>query len=64
MPYCNHVEAPRQCSCVSAGGWEGMQPLRLSGARKIQAGFTTLEEVTKVGPSSDVKNGSLNVTSI
>ncbi|GAB2181585.1 GspE/PulE family protein [Denitratisoma sp. agr-D3] len=29
---------------------EGMQPLRISGARKIAAGITTLEEVLKVAP--------------
>ena len=29
---------------------EGMQPLRLSGARKIHAGFTTIEEVAKAAP--------------
>jgi len=29
---------------------EGMQPLRISGARKIAAGATTLEEVLKVAP--------------
>ncbi len=29
---------------------DGMQPLRLSGARKIASGFTTIEEVLKVAP--------------
>ena len=29
---------------------DGMQPLRLSGARKIAAGLTTIEEVLKVAP--------------
>jgi general secretion pathway protein E len=29
---------------------EGMKPLRLSGAEKIAAGFTTIEEVLKVAP--------------
>ena len=29
---------------------EGMQPLRISGARKIAAGLTTIEEVVKVAP--------------
>ncbi|MFQ5545683.1 MAG: GspE/PulE family protein [Acidiferrobacterales bacterium] len=29
---------------------EGMEPLRLSGARKIYAGLTTIEEVAKVAP--------------
>jgi general secretion pathway protein E len=29
---------------------EGMQPLRLSGARKVAAGLTTAEEVAKVAP--------------
>jgi general secretion pathway protein E len=29
---------------------EGMQPLRISGARKIGAGLTTIEEVLKVAP--------------
>ncbi len=29
---------------------EGMKPLRVSGASKIAAGFSTLEEVMKVAP--------------
>jgi general secretion pathway protein E len=28
----------------------GMQPLRISGARKVAAGLTTIEEVLKVAP--------------
>jgi general secretion pathway protein E len=28
----------------------GMQPLRISGARKVAAGLTTMEEVLKVAP--------------
>ena len=31
---------------------EGMKPLRISGASKISAGITTLEEVIKVAPAS------------
>lgn len=42
---------------------EGMQPLRLSGARKIQAGLTTIEEVAKVVPPSDNNNVGLNISS-
>ncbi|HEY6897622.1 MAG TPA: GspE/PulE family protein [Rhodocyclaceae bacterium] len=33
---------------------EGMQPLRISGARKIAAGMTTIEEVMKVAPPPPV----------
>jgi general secretion pathway protein E len=29
---------------------EGMKPLRISGARKVAAGLTTIEEVLKVAP--------------
>jgi general secretion pathway protein E len=29
---------------------EGMKPLRISGARKVGAGITTIEEVMKVAP--------------
>ncbi len=32
---------------------EGMKPLRISGAQKIAAGLTTLEEVLKIAPPSD-----------
>ncbi|MFQ5993643.1 MAG: GspE/PulE family protein [Acidiferrobacterales bacterium] len=32
---------------------EGMQPLRLSGAKKIHAGLTTIDEVVKVAPPPD-----------
>ncbi len=32
---------------------EGMKPLRISGAQKIAAGLTTLEEVMKTAPPSD-----------
>jgi general secretion pathway protein E len=32
---------------------EGMQPLRLSGARKVAAGMTTVEEVLNVAPGAD-----------
>ncbi len=32
---------------------EGMRPLRISGAQKIAAGLTTLEEVMKTSPPSD-----------
>ena len=31
---------------------EGMRPLRLSGALKVAAGLTTIEEVAKVAPPS------------
>ncbi|WIM05756.1 MAG: GspE/PulE family protein [Candidatus Nitricoxidivorans perseverans] len=34
------------------GAREGMKPLRISGARKIAAGLTTIEEVLKVAPPS------------
>ncbi len=33
---------------------EGMKPLRISGAQKIAAGLTTLEEVTKIAPPPDL----------
>ena len=29
---------------------EGMKPLRISGAMKVAAGFTTIEEVIKIAP--------------
>jgi len=32
---------------------EGMQPLRLSGARKVASGLTTVEEVLNVAPGAD-----------
>ncbi len=32
---------------------EGMKPLRISGAQKIAAGLTTLEEVIKIAPPPD-----------
>jgi general secretion pathway protein E len=32
---------------------EGMKPLRISGALKVAAGVTTLEEVVKVAPPVD-----------
>ena len=32
---------------------EGMQPLRLAGARKVAAGLTTVEEVLNVAPGAD-----------
>ena len=32
---------------------DGMQPLRLSGARKVAAGLTTIEEILKVAPPPD-----------
>ncbi|MFA6121168.1 MAG: GspE/PulE family protein [Sideroxydans sp.] len=32
---------------------EGMKPLRISGAQKVAAGFTTLEEVIKIAPPPD-----------
>ncbi len=32
---------------------EGMKPLRISGAQKVAAGFTTLEEVIKTAPPPD-----------
>jgi general secretion pathway protein E len=32
---------------------EGMKPLRISGAMKVAAGITTLEEVVKVAPASE-----------
>jgi len=32
---------------------EGMQPLRLSGARKVFAGLTTIEEIARVAPPAD-----------
>jgi general secretion pathway protein E len=33
-----------------AGFKEGMKPLRISGAMKVAAGVTTIEEVLKVAP--------------
>jgi general secretion pathway protein E len=32
---------------------EGMKPLRISGAMKVAAGVTTLEEVVKVSPPAE-----------
>jgi general secretion pathway protein E len=32
---------------------EGMKPLRISGAQKVAAGLTTLEEVIKTAPPPD-----------
>jgi general secretion pathway protein E len=32
---------------------EGMKPLRISGALKVAAGMTTLEEVVKVAPPAN-----------
>jgi general secretion pathway protein E len=32
---------------------EGMKPLRISGALKVAAGVTTLEEVVKVAPPAN-----------
>jgi general secretion pathway protein E len=32
---------------------EGMKPLRISGAMKVAAGVTTLEEVVKVAPPAE-----------
>ena len=32
---------------------EGMEPLRISGARKVHAGLTTVEEVLRVAPLVD-----------
>ncbi len=32
---------------------EGMRSLRLSGAQKIAAGLTTLEEILRVAPSTE-----------
>ena len=37
----------------SQGLKEGMEPLRISGARKVIAGVTTLEEVMRVAPTHD-----------
>ena len=34
---------------------EGMRSLRLSGAQKVAAGLTTLEEVLRVTPQSEQK---------
>ncbi|MBS0355579.1 MAG: type II/IV secretion system protein [Proteobacteria bacterium] len=36
---------------------EGMRPLRLSGALKVAAGITTLEEVVKVAPPAETDQG-------
>jgi general secretion pathway protein E len=33
---------------------EGMRPLRISGARKIGAGLTTIEEILKVAPPAQI----------
>ena len=33
---------------------EGMRPLRLSGAQKVAAGITTLEEVMRLTPAMDM----------
>jgi general secretion pathway protein E len=35
-----------------------MKPLRLSGALKVAAGITTLEEVVKVAPPAENNEGS------
>jgi general secretion pathway protein E len=43
------IEALRQ-----QGFKQGMEPLRISGARKIHAGLTTLEEVLRVAPPSEI----------
>jgi len=32
---------------------EGMKPLRISGAQKVAAGLTTLEEVLKTSPPAE-----------
>lgn len=32
---------------------EGMRPLRISGAMKVAAGVTSLEEIVKVAPPAD-----------
>jgi len=37
---------------------EGMKPLRLSGALKVAAGITTLEEVVKIAPPAENNEGS------
>ena len=37
---------------------EGMKPLRVSGAMKVAAGITTIEEVLKVAPPADVGSGA------
>jgi general secretion pathway protein E len=46
---------------------DGMQPLRLAGARKVMAGLTTVEEVLKAAPpievASSVGSAGLGVTS-
>ena len=34
---------------------EGMRSLRLSGAQKVAAGLTTIEEVLRVTPQSELK---------
>ena len=36
---------------------EGMRTLRLSGAQKVAAGLTTIEEVMRVAPALDRFNG-------
>ena len=36
-----------------AANREGMKPLRISGAMKVAAGITTLEEIIKVAPPAD-----------
>jgi general secretion pathway protein E len=33
---------------------QGMEPLRISGARKIHAGLTTVDEVLRVAPPTDL----------
>jgi general secretion pathway protein E len=35
---------------------EGMRSLRLSGAQKIAAGLTTIEEVLRVAPAVDLES--------
>ncbi len=43
------IEAVRQ-----QGYKQGMEPLRISGARKVHAGLTTIEEVLRVAPQTDL----------
>jgi general secretion pathway protein E len=47
---CNIIDMRRQAMK------EGMRTLRLSGAQKIAAGLTTLEEVLRVAPPAEKAN--------
>ncbi len=51
------VYSEADIALIREQGWrEGMHPLRLSGAQKIAAGLTSLEEVIKVAPPAESAN--------